>query len=195
MKTIILDNYDSFTYNLFQYFAELKGNPVVYRNDELDFKKLLSEKPTHIVISPGPGTPSKKSDFGICAEVIEKCGPKLPILGVCLGHQGIGYVYGAKIVHAPTIMHGKTSMVKLGNSKLFAGLPKQIEVMRYHSLVIDHKTMPKNLRVTAVEESEQVIMGVEHIHFPTFGIQFHPESIGTPQGKLILKNFLAIKGV
>lgn len=190
MKTIILDNYDSFTYNLFQYFAELKGNPVVYRNDELSLKELLAKKPTHIVISPGPGTPTKKSDFGICGEVIEKLGAKLPILGVCLGHQGIGAVYGAKIVHAPTIMHGKTSIIGLGKSKIFKGLPNKVEVMRYHSLMIDPKTLPKCLKVTATEEVEQVIMAVEHVNLPTFGIQFHPESIGTPYGKLMLKNFL-----
>lgn len=190
MKTIILDNYDSFTYNLFQYVAELGGNPEVFRNDEINFTELQKKKPTHIIISPGPGTPEKKEDFGICAEVIKKISGKVPILGVCLGHQGIGHVYGGKIIHAPSIMHGKTSVVELSNSPLFKGLPKQIEVMRYHSLMIDPKTLPTCLKVTALEKKEKVIMAVEHTTLPTFGIQFHPESIGTPLGKKILKNFL-----
>lgn len=193
MKTIILDNYDSFTYNLFQYIAELGGQPEVYRNDQISFEELQSKKPTHIIISPGPGTPKKKSDFGICAEVIKKMAQPTPILGVCLGHQGIGHVYGGQIVHAPSVMHGKTSLVKLSTSPLFKGLPAEIEVMRYHSLVIDPTTLPSCLKVIALEENDKIIMGVEHEKLPTFGIQFHPESIGTPFGKKILQNFLKIK--
>lgn len=193
MKTIILDNYDSFTYNLYQYIAELGGNPIVFRNDEISIKEIEKMKPSHIVISPGPGTPEKKKDFGVCGDVIRLLGKKIPILGVCLGHQGIANVFKGRIIQAPSIMHGKTSQVSLLESVLFKGIPKKVQVMRYHSLVVDPKSFPKDLKVTAMEEEEGVIMGLEHTKYPIYGIQFHPESIGTPDGMKMLKNFLRTK--
>ena len=193
MKTLILDNYDSFTYNLYQYFAELGGEPEVVRNDQITIAEIKKMNPSHIVISPGPGTPTKKADFGICDEVIKEFGPKKPILGVCLGHQGIASIYGGKIIQAPTIMHGKTSKIQLSQSPIFKGLAKEIQAMRYHSLIIDPKSLPKCLDIIAMEEKEGIIMGIKHKKYQTIGIQFHPESIGTPTGKDMIENFLKLK--
>lgn len=199
MKTLILDNYDSFTYNLYQYVAELGGKPIVKKNDEISLAEIEKLKPTHIIISPGPGTPEHRKDFKICGPVIEKFAGKIPILGVCLGHQGIAHVFGGKIIKAPSPMHGKTSWVKVLGGKsagrgkfpsLFRGLPKRINVMRYHSLIVDRKSLPEDFLVTAETEEDKLIMAVQHKKFPLWGIQFHPESIGTPVGKTILRNFL-----
>lgn len=192
MKTLILDNYDSFTYNLYQYIAELGGKPVVYRNDEITVEEITKMDPTHIVISPGPGRPENPQDFGVCGEVIKHFGPSKPILGVCLGHQGLATVYGGNTMQAPTIMHGKTSQITLSKNKLFKGMPLEIQAMRYHSLIVEKKTLPKCLEVIATEDKEKIIMGLKHKKYQSFGIQFHPESIGTPEGKAILKNFLKI---
>lgn len=192
MKTLILDNYDSFTYNIFQYCAELSANPQVRCNDEITLKQISDEKYTHIIISPGPGSPEKQKDFGICAKAIKKFAGKIPILGICLGHQGISYVFGGKIKHAPEPVHGKRSKIALSaKSRLFRGLPAKIEAMRYHSLICDSKNLPRNFLPTAKTKSG-IIMAIEHRIFPLFGVQFHPESIGTPYGKKILKNFLQI---
>lgn len=190
MKTLLIDNYDSFTYNLFQYLAELKANPVVYKNDQISLDQIKELEPDRIVISPGPGTVTNSNDFGICQEVILKLGQHTPILGVCLGHQGIGYAFGGKIIHAPKIMHGKQSPVEHNDTGIFKGIGNPFQAMRYHSLCLDPENLPSDLKVTARVKGEKTIMGIQHGTWPVFGIQFHPESFGTPEGKKILKNFL-----
>jgi anthranilate synthase/aminodeoxychorismate synthase-like glutamine amidotransferase len=183
---LIIDNYDSFTYNLVQYFGELGAKPVVKRNDEITVAEIEAMKPEAVVISPGPCTPK---EAGISNEVIREIGPKLPVLGVCLGHQCIGYVYGADVVRAGRLMHGKTSPILHDDDGVFAGLPSPFEATRYHSLIIDPPTVPDSLIVNA-RTAEQEIMGVRHKEYPIHGVQFHPESILTRHGKDLLANFL-----
>ena len=191
MKILILDNYDSFVYNLYQYLGELGAEPVVYRNDALTVPEIKKLNPAGIVISPGPGTPENKKDFGICSEVIDKLGEKIPILGVCLGHQGIVSTFGGKIVRAKKTMHGKQSLVKHNGKGLFTNVRAPLKVMRYHSLVAERATFPSNeLDITAETLGDNEIFAVQHKTYPIYGVQFHPESIGTEQGKLIIKNFL-----
>ena len=185
---LIIDNYDSFTYNLVQYFGELGVEPVVKRNDEITIAEIEALKPDAVVISPGPCTPK---EAGISNEVIEKIGPHLPVLGVCLGHQCIGHVYGGDVVRAPRLMHGKTSPILHDSTGVFADLPSPFEATRYHSLIIDPPTVPGVLVVNA-HTAEGEIMGVRHKEFPIHGVQFHPESILTRHGKDLLKNFLRI---
>lgn len=198
MKTLILDNYDSFTYNLYQYVAELGGEPVVYRNDEITVEDIATLAPTHIIISPGPGHPKNEKDFGVCRAVIEELGSEVPILGVCLGHQGMAMVFGGEIVHAPEIVHGKISTMKQVEHKdlpypsLVEGISETFGAMRYHSLMADRDSFSKDLVVTVETEQDSLIMALQHKEFPMYGIQFHPESIGTEVGKTILKNFLKI---
>lgn len=194
MKTLILDNFDSFTYNLFQYCAELNANPEVFRNNELTLKDISDKGFSHIIISPGPGSPDNKADFGICGEVIKSFSGKLPILGVCLGHQGIIHQFGGKIVRAKLPVHGKSSKIKIHNqSPLFKGLPNEITGMRYHSLIGDARQIPAEFDVIAKTSDDDLVMGIAHKNHPLYGVQFHPESIGTPTGKQILQNFLGIK--
>ena len=183
---LIIDNYDSFTYNLVQYFGELGAEPVVKRNDEITLAEIDALKPEAIVISPGPCTPK---EAGISNDVIREIGPRLPVLGVCLGHQCIGHVFGATVVRAGRLMHGKTSPILHDNENVFAGLPSPFEATRYHSLIIDPPTVPDSLVVNA-RTAEKEIMGVRHREFPIHGVQFHPESILTRHGKELLKNFL-----
>lgn len=184
---LLIDNYDSFTYNLYQYVGELNENIQVYRNDALTVEQVAGKKPSHIIISPGPGYPASA---GISIETVRKLGAKVPVLGVCLGHQGIGEAYGGKVIRAPQLMHGKASEVELMPwCPIFRGLPSKITVGRYHSLIIERDTLPEELEITAVSTDGE-IMGVKHRKHPVFGIQFHPESILTPDGKRILKNFL-----
>lgn len=186
----MLDNYDSFTYNLVQYFGELKADIKVFRNDVLTVAQVENMRPEKIVISPGPGRPQ---DAGISVEIIKKLGGKIPILGVCLGHQAIGYAYGGDIIHAHTLMHGKTSKISHDNLEIFKGLTNPFEATRYHSLVIDPKTLPRELEVTATTaDSDKEIMAVRHKTFPLWGVQFHPESILTKEGMNILRNFLRL---
>jgi anthranilate synthase/aminodeoxychorismate synthase-like glutamine amidotransferase len=185
---LIIDNYDSFTYNLVQYFGELKADPVVYRNDEITLDEVRKLGPSKIVISPGPGTPEQS---GISNELIRQFGPSTPILGVCLGHQCIGYVYGASVVRAARLMHGKTSPIEHDNQGVFTGLPQPFEATRYHSLLVDPATVPDDLLVTA-RTAEGEIMGLRHRVYPIHGVQFHPESILTREGKSLLKNFLEL---
>ena len=185
---LIIDNYDSFTYNLVQYFGELGAEPVVKRNDEITVAEIEALKPEAVVISPGPCTPK---EAGISNDVIREIGPKLPVFGVCLGHQCIGYVFGGDVVRAPRLMHGKTSPILHDNSGVFADLPSPFEATRYHSLIIDPPTVPAVLIVNA-HTTEGEIMGVRHTEFPIHGVQFHPESILTRHGKDLLKNFLGI---
>lgn len=184
---LMIDNYDSFTYNLVQYLGELKAKVEVYRNDALSIEQIRKMKPAKIVISPGPGRPE---DAGISIEIIKQLGPEIPVLGVCLGHQGIGYAFGGKIINAKRLMHGKTSMIKHNGQGIFKGLPNPFEATRYHSLVIDPKHVPDCLTVTAKTTDDGEIMGVAHKKYPIYGVQFHPESILTKQGINILKNFL-----
>ncbi len=194
MKTLILDNYDSFTYNLYQYISELSGDPIVKRNDEVTLDDIEDISPTHIIISPGPGHPDNKKDFGVCSEVISNL--KIPILGVCLGHQGICSVFGGKIKKAPEIVHGKSSQVRLtenaGNPDILKGLPSTFKVMRYHSLVADKDSLPDCLKITAETFEDGLVMAVRHKVLPIYGLQFHPESVGTEVGKYILRNFLNV---
>jgi len=189
MKTIILDNYDSFTFNLFQYVGEIDERPMVVRNDKLSLAELARHEPDRIIISPGPGRPEDPHYFGICRDVIIELGPRIPVLGVCLGHQGIIHAFGGHVVRASQVMHGKTSYVFHNGDEMFAGIPRAFEAMRYHSLVGDPESMPDCLAVTA-KTWDEVIMAVRHREHPIYGIQFHPESIGTPAGKQVLRNFL-----
>ncbi len=186
----MLDNYDSFVYNLAQYIGELGVEPIVYRNDQITLEKAKTLKPDRIVISPGPGDPSDKSYFGVCADIIAEMGKKIPTLGVCLGHQGMGHVFGGKIRRARTLMHGKTSLIEHDGKSVFKGIRSPFTATRYHSLVIDDKTFPKVLKVTAKSLDDKEIMGARHIEYPIEGIQFHPESILTEVGKKMLRNFL-----
>ncbi|MBI5414152.1 aminodeoxychorismate/anthranilate synthase component II [Candidatus Peregrinibacteria bacterium] len=190
-KTLVIDNFDSFVFNLVQYVGELGGNPIVFRNNEITFEEAEKLAPTHIIISPGPGNPEDEKYFGVCGNLILKMGSKIPLLGVCLGHQGIAAVFGGRVVKAPEIMHGKASQIFHEGKGILNGLPNPLEGMRYHSLVADEKTFPSCLEVTARTENG-LIMGLQHKEFPIYGIQFHPESIGTPEGKRIVKNFLEL---
>jgi anthranilate synthase component 2 len=193
MRTVILDNYDSFTFNLYQYIGELDERPLVFRNDQISFEDLVKLRPDRILISPGPGSPEDPAYFGICKRVILELGRDVPLLGVCLGHQGIIHAFGGRIGRARQVMHGKTSFIVNDGKGIFIGLPRSIEVMRYHSLAGDPDTLPNCLEITATT-ADGVIMGVRHRSYPIEGIQFHPESIGTPAGKAILTNFLHMAG-
>ena len=186
VKILMIDNYDSFTFNLFQYFGIIGANVIVKRNDEIKVSEISKMSIDKIVISPGPGTPD---DAGISMEVIDKFSGKIPILGVCLGHQCIGQVFGGNIVNAKSIMHGKTSEIFHNGKGVFKEIPSPFTATRYHSLVIDRNTLPDSLEITASSDDEE-IMGVKHKNFPVYGIQFHPESILTIQGMNILKNFV-----
>ncbi len=188
---LLIDNYDSFTYNLFQYLSELGENVVVVRNDKISLMEIEKMKPNRIVISPGPSTPLKA---GISNDVIQHFGSRLPILGVCLGHQCIGYSYGGNFGQAKQIMHGKSSMIHHNSQGLFARLPNPFSAIRYHSLVVSWQKLPDCLEVTAWT-ADGTIMGLRHRQFPVEGIQFHPESFMTQVGKDLLRNFLRIKGV
>ena len=185
---LMIDNYDSFTYNLVQYLGELGQELKVFRNDKISIEKIKRLKPQRIVISPGPGTPD---DAGISKDVIREFAGKAPILGVCLGHQCIGEVFGGKVVQARRLMHGKTSMIYHNGKDIFKGLANPFEATRYHSLLVERKSLPKRLEITAWTK-EKEIMGLRHKDYPLFGVQFHPESILTKAGKDILRNFLRI---
>ncbi len=186
---VVIDNYDSFTYNLVQYLGELGAQVRVFRNDQLSVAELQQLQPEGVVISPGPGRPE---DAGISLELIRELGPELPILGVCLGHQCIGQVYGGQIVRAPELMHGKTSLIYHQGVGVFEGLSRPFAATRYHSLVIEPSTCPEELEVTAQTDSG-IIMGVRHRRYPHVqGVQFHPESILTLEGKRLLGNFLRL---
>jgi len=185
---LVIDNYDSFTYNLVQYFGELGADPQVKRNDAITTEEVEKMRPSKIVISPGPGTPA---DAGISMEVIRRLGPKIPILGVCLGHQSIGEVYGGKVVRAERLMHGKTSPIQHDGKGVFMKLPNPFEATRYHSLIVERDSVPNCLEVSA-ETAEGEIMGLRHRKYPVHGVQFHPESILSKEGKDLLANFLRI---
>lgn len=185
---LVIDNYDSFTYNLVQYFGELGAEPVVKRNDEISVSQIAALNPDRICISPGPCTPK---EAGISCEVLREFGGKVPIFGVCLGHQCMGDVYGGDVVRAERLMHGKTSPILHSGKNVFAGLPSPFEATRYHSLIVRRESLPDCLEITAwTEEGE--IMGLAHRELPVYGVQFHPESILTSEGKRLLGNFLAL---
>ena len=183
---LMIDNYDSFTYNLYQYLCELGAEVEVARNDKISLEEIQDMSPEGIIISPGPSTPL---EAGISNDVIRQFGPSTPTLGVCLGHQCIGHVYGAKVDQAGEIRHGKTSMVSHNGAGVLAGLPNPFQAIRYHSLVVFPETMPDTLEVTARTENG-LVMGLRHKDYPIEGVQFHPESILTPDGKHLLQNFL-----
>jgi len=183
---LMIDNYDSFTYNLVQYFGELGAVVRVIRNDKITLEGIKKARPEKIVISPGPGRPE---DAGISCQVIKEFAGKIPILGVCLGHQAIGYVYGGRIVGAKRLMHGKTSRIFHDRKGIFLNIPSPFEATRYHSLIVERKSLPSCLQVTAWTADKE-IMGLKHKEYPVFGVQFHPESILTVAGKRILLNFL-----
>jgi len=185
---LMIDNYDSFTYNLVQYFGELGQDIKVFRNDKITLKKISQLKPKQIVISPGPGRPE---DAGISCNVIREFSGKIPILGVCLGHQAIGLVFGARITNAIRLMHGKTSLIYHNGKDIFKSIPNPFEATRYHSLLVEKKSLPKCLEITAWTGRSE-IMGLKHRNLPVWGVQFHPESILTKYGKSILSNFIKL---
>ncbi|MEA3077601.1 MAG: anthranilate synthase component [Actinomycetota bacterium] len=185
-RVVVIDNYDSFTYNLVQYLGELGAEPIVHRHDAVTVDEVERLEPDAILVSPGPGRPD---DAGISNEVIERLGPRIPTFGVCLGHQCIGQVFGGNIVRAERVMHGKTSWIRHQNEGVMAGLANPFEATRYHSLIVDRATLPDVLEVTA-ETEDGVIMGLRHRQHPIEGVQFHPESILTSVGKELLANFL-----
>ncbi|UCC58756.1 MAG: aminodeoxychorismate/anthranilate synthase component II [Candidatus Bathyarchaeum sp.] len=190
MKVLVIDNYDSFVYNLVQYIGELGGEPVVFRNDKITLQQAMALNPQRIVISPGPGTPEEPHYFGVCSAILQQMSSKIPTLGVCLGNQGIIYAFGGKIVQAKRLMHGKTSRIKHDGKGIFEGVKNPFIGTRYHSLVGDRSSIPSCLEITAESMDDGEVMGVRHINYPITGIQFHPESILCEDGKKIIKNFL-----
>ena len=185
---LLLDNYDSFTYNLAQYLGELGCEVEVHRNDKISVEEIARRKPERVVISPGPCTPG---EAGISVELIQRLAGKLPILGVCLGHQAMGAAYGGKIVRAPQLFHGKTSPIEHDGKGVFRGLPQKFTATRYHSLIVDRKSLPKVFAITA-ETADGTIMGMRHKKYKMEGVQFHPESVLTESGKKLLQNFLEL---
>jgi anthranilate synthase/aminodeoxychorismate synthase-like glutamine amidotransferase len=188
---LVIDNYDSFTYNLVQYLGELGTQPVVRRNKEVTLDEIVTMQPERIVISPGPGRPEQA---GITLDVIKTFGPTIPLLGVCLGHQAIGMAFGGAVVRATAPMHGKTSAIKHDGRGVFAGIASPLTVARYHSLVVERGTLPGELEVSAETEDDATVMALRHREFPIHGVQFHPESIMTREGSHLLRNFLNVQG-
>lgn len=184
---LLIDNYDSFTYNLFQYVSEQNADVMVVRNDKISLSEIEQLNPDAIIISPGPGLPD---NAGICVEAVQRFYKSIPILGVCLGHQVIGVALGGRVRPARKIKHGKTSFVSHNESDVFKNLQTPAEVMRYHSFVIDHEEFPNDLEIAAVSIDDNEIMAIKHDEFPIYGVQFHPESIGSPSGKQMIRNFL-----
>ncbi len=193
-RVVIIDNYDSFSYNLFQALGELTGEEArVFRNDRVSLAEVEACQPTHVVLSPGPGNPEEPSRFGVSMEVIRTLGARVPVLGVCLGHQGIAAAFGGRVVRAPEVRHGKTSLIHHDGSALFEGMPQPFEAMRYHSLVAERASVPAELEVTAWTE-DGVVMALAHRTWPVLSVQFHPESVGTHSGTRLLGNFLRFAG-
>lgn len=196
MHVLLIDNYDSFTHNLYQQIGMQGAKVTVRRNDAINLAEIRALTPTHIVLSPGPGHPANGRDFGVCGDILDVLAPEgVPVLGVCLGHQGIVHRLGGVVERAPEIVHGKTGTVRHEGEGLFAGLPQPLTVMRYHSLVAERATLPSTLRITAsLDEPGKapLVMAVAHESLPLVGVQFHPESIGTPDGDGLIRNFLAM---
>jgi anthranilate synthase component I len=193
LKVLVIDNYDSFVYNLVQYIGELGAQTVVYRNDQISLQQAAELKPDRIVISPGPGNPEDEKYFGVCSAILQTLSPTIPTLGVCLGHQGIIQAYGGKIVHAKKLMHGKVCNIKHDQTALFSGVRNPFSATRYHSLAGSRESIPECLKITAEAIDDGEIMGIRHLKYPIYGVQFHPESILCEDGKLIIKNFLEAK--
>jgi anthranilate synthase component 2 len=190
MKVLVIDNYDSFVYNLVQYIGELGTEVVVYRNDQVTLQQVQELKPDRIVISPGPGNPEDERYFGVCRAILQQVSPQVPTLGVCLGHQGIISAFGGRVTSAKRLMHGKTSSIKHDGKGIFRGVQDPFTATRYHSLAGEKDSIPDCLEVTAVSVDDGEVMGVRHKTYPIEGVQFHPESILCEDGKLIIKNFL-----
>ena len=190
MKVLVIDNYDSFVYNLVQYIGELGTDVIVYRNNQVTLQQVRELKPDRIVISPGPGNPSDERYFGVCRAILQEVSLRVPTLGVCLGHQGIIVAFGGKIKSAKRLMHGKTSSIKHDGKGIFRGVQNAFTATRYHSLVGEKDSIPDCLELTAVSADDGEVMGVRHKKFPIEGVQFHPESILCEDGKLMIKNFL-----
>jgi anthranilate synthase component 2 len=190
VRVLILDNYDSFVYNLAQYAGEIADEVLVKRNDTLEWNDVRRLNPDRIIISPGPGNPSERRYFGSCEDVLRNLSPEVPTLGVCLGHQGIVSAFGGRIVRAKKLRHGKTSPIKHDGKGVFRGIENPFEATRYHSLVADRRTLPRSLEVTAESLDDHEIMGVRHREFPIEGVQFHPESILTSPGRRMIETFL-----
>lgn len=193
MKVLIIDNYDSFVYNLFQLIGELGAKPVVHRNDAIGIEEARLEDPDAIVLSPGPGHPRNRRDFGVCREILAELSATVPTLGVCLGHQGIAHVLGGRVIQAPELLHGKTSTIRHDGRGIFEGVENPLVGGRYHSLIVERSSLPQDLEVSASTD-DGLIMALRHNSLPINGLQFHPESILTPSGRLIMKNFLAEVG-
>ena len=188
---ILIDNYDSFTYNLVHFLGELGAQSVVIRNDKATAEEILAQKPKAIVLSPGPCTPN---EAGVCLDLIAKAGTSIPLLGVCLGHQSIGQSYGGKVIRAPVPMHGKLSRIRHTGQGIFKGLPQDFEITRYHSLIVERASLPDCLEITA-ETDDGLIMGLQHKEHPVHGVQFHPESIASQYGHALLANFLELADI
>ena len=194
MRTLIIDNYDSFVYNLVQYVGELGGGPIVYRNNQISLDQARKLEPDRILISPGPGTPEDPRYFGTCSLILQHLSPKIPTLGVCMGCQGIVHVFGGRIVRAKVLMHGKTSMIRHDGKSLFRGVKNPLRATRYHSLIAEKSSLPSCLEITAEAVDDLEIMGVRHTRYPIEGVQFHPESFLTEDGMKMIKNFLDAGG-
>ncbi len=193
MKVLVIDNYDSFVYNLVQYIGEQGAETIVYRNDQTNLQELAKLKPDRIVISPGPGTPEDEKYFGVCTAILQTMSQTIPTLGVCLGHQGIINAFGGKIIHAKKLMHGKTCIIKHDEKGLFSGVRNPFSATRYHSLAGERDSIPSCLEITAEATDEGEIMGIRHVKYPIYGVQFHHESILCEDGKIIIRNFLENK--
>jgi anthranilate synthase component II len=192
MKILVIDNYDSFVYNLAQLLGELRTEPAVLRNDKITLQDVVKMDPDAIVISPGPGHPADRKYFGVCTDVIKEVGHRIPILGVCLGHQGIVHAFGGKVINAKKTRHGKTSLIQYTNDRLFEDVANPFKATRYHSLVADKNTFPSCLEVTARALDDGEIMGIRHRHYVMEGVQFHPESVLTSEGRRMLLNFISM---
>jgi anthranilate synthase component 2 len=193
VKVLVIDNYDSFVYNLVQYIGEQGAETIVYRNDQTNLQELAKLKPDRIVISPGPGTPEDEKYFGVCTAILQTMSQTIPTLGVCLGHQGIINAFGGKIIHAKKLMHGKTCTIKHDQKGIFSGVRNPFSATRYHSLAGERETIPSCLEITAEAIDDGEIMGIRHVKYPIYGVQFHPESILCEDGKIIIRNFLENK--
>ena len=192
MKILVIDNYDSFVYNIAQILGELGAEPTVIRNDMTSLVDIRKMNPYAIVISPGPGHPADRKYFGVCTDVITEIGPTTPILGVCLGHQGIAHAFGGKVINAGKVRHGKTSPIKYSSDRIFENVSNPFKATRYHSLVADRKTFPSSLEVTAEALDDGEIMGLRHRKYLIEGVQFHPETVLTKDGRVILRNFISL---
>jgi anthranilate synthase component II len=192
MKILVIDNYDSFVYNIAQLLGELKTEPTVLRNDSITLQDVRNMDPDAIVISPGPGHPADKRYFGVCTDIITEIGPSVPVLGICLGHQGIVHAFGGKVINAGKIRHGKTSLIHYTSDRLFEDVANPFTATRYHSLVADQNTLPPSLEVTARSLDDGEIMGIRHRQYLIEGVQFHPESVLTGEGRRMLLNFISM---